>query len=106
MVRPGVKIYLKWSNLKKGDWKAEIKKSGFTMVSGPDLKLPSEESRLFGLFRYSQKKGDYENLAMPFIDWGRYYCLLTESVMDGNLIPGSLQRQGRQSIISWACRPR
>lgn len=95
MVRPGVKIYLKWSNLKKGDWKAEIKKSGFTMVSGPDLKLPSEESRLFGLFRYSQKKGDYENLAMPFIDWGRYYCLLTESVMDGNFDSREFTKTGQ-----------
>lgn len=56
MVRPGVKIYLKWSNLKNSDWKKEVEKAGFTMVSGPDLKLPSEESRLFGLFRYNKKR--------------------------------------------------
>lgn len=95
MVRPGIKIYLKWSKLKNSDWKKEIERDGFTMVSGPDMKLPSEESRLFGLFRYSPKKGDYENLAMPFIDWGRYYCLITESVMDGNFNSRELTKTGQ-----------
>ncbi|MBS6516894.1 MAG: BMP family ABC transporter substrate-binding protein [Clostridium sp.] len=95
MIRPDVKIYLKWSNLKNSDWKTEIEKAGFTMVSGPDLKLPSEESRLFGLFRYNQKKGDYENLAMPLIDWGRYYCLLIESVMDGNFNSREFTKTGQ-----------
>ncbi len=95
MVRPGVKIYLKWSNLKNSDWKKEVEKAGFTMVSGPDLKLPSEESRLFGLFRYNKKKEDYENLAMPFIDWGRYYCLITESVMAGNFDSREFTKTGQ-----------
>ena len=95
MVRPGVKIYLKWSNLKNSDWKKEVEKAGFTMVSGPDLKLPSEESSLFGLFRYNKKKEDYENLAMPFIDWGRYYCLITESVMAGNFDSREFTKTGQ-----------
>jgi len=64
-------------------------------VSGPDLKLPSEESRLFGLFRYNKKKEDYENLAMPFIDWGRYYCLITESVMAGNFDSREFTKTGQ-----------
>ena len=95
MVRPNVKIYLKWSNLKNADWKKEIEKAGFTMVSGPDLKLPSEEKRLFGLFRYNRKKGDYENLAMPLIDWGRYYSLITESVMDGSFNSREFTKTGQ-----------
>lgn len=84
MIRPDAKIYLKWSNLKKSGWKREIRKGRFSIVSGPDLKLPAEESRMFGLLRYNRKKENFENLAMPFIDWGRYYSLLVDSVLDGN----------------------
>lgn len=95
MVRPDVKIYLKWSTLKNGGWRREIRKGGFSIVSGPDLKLPSEESRLFGLLRYNRKKEKYENLAMPFIDWGRYYSILVDSVLDGKFNSRGLTGSGQ-----------
>ena len=50
---------------------------------------------MFGLLRYNRKKEVFENLAMPFIDWGRYYSLLVDSVMDGNFNSKEITGSGR-----------
>lgn len=95
MIRPEVKIYLKWSNLKEQNWKMDLKDGGFFIISGPDLKMPSEEGRFFGLLQYNDKKERYENLALPFVDWGKYYSLLIDSVLEGNFDSRELTGTGQ-----------
>lgn len=79
LVRPDAKIHLKWITLREAAWKQEFEEEGIHMLSGPDLKSPSEESEIFGLVRFDPQAKRYDSLAMPVIDWGRYYRLLAAS---------------------------
>ena len=81
MVRPDVKIILKWSTQKNVDWKKDFSWENVSVISGPDFILPESEEREYGLY---QKKGDQlTRLAAPIWQWGRYYELILRTVLDG-----------------------
>lgn len=79
LVRPKSRILLKWTTLRETAWQQEFKAERVSFISAPDLRSPSAESELFGLVHFDRKKRFYDTLAMPVIDWGRYYKLLAAS---------------------------
>lgn len=82
MIDPQVKIYLDWSTKKGADWKAHFASEGISIVSGPDMIIPRNPSREYGLYRY-EEDGRITNLAAPVWDWGKYYEEIIRTVLEG-----------------------
>ena len=82
MVRPGVRVSLKWSGLRDRDWYSELQEERVRMISGPDYIRPDEERRLFGLFRVNED-GSVFRIASASPDWGRFYEKMIYSVLNG-----------------------
>ena len=81
MVRPDVKIILKWSTQKNVNWKKDFSWENISVISGPDFIRPDSEEREYGLY---YKKGDtLSHLAAPIWQWGKYYELILRTVLSG-----------------------
>ena len=81
MLRPDIKILLKWSAQKNVDWKKEYWEEGIRVISGPDFIQPELEDREYGL--YYKKDGELVRLAAPIWQWGKYYELIVRTVLNG-----------------------
>lgn len=81
MINPRVKVYLEWSSKKNVDQKERIREIAPDYISGKDMVIPEEGSRLFGLF--SMEDGEPHNLAMPLWHWGKFYEQLIRTIMNG-----------------------
>ena len=81
MINPRVKVYLEWTSKKNVDIQEEIQKIAPDYISGKDMVIPEEGSRLFGLF--SMQDGQPRNLAMPLWHWGKFYEQLIRTIMNG-----------------------
>lgn len=99
LVNPDVRIHLKWSTRKGTDWRKEMAEEGVHCISGPDWIRPQEASREFGLF-LTQEDGKVQNLAMPMWQWGRYYELIVNSVLEGSWDAKNLTRK-HQALNYW-----
>lgn len=99
MVRPDIRIHLKWLTKKTGDWRAELKQEGISIISGPEMIRPSEASREFGLYQL-REDGSVHNIAMSIWHWGRYYELIVRSVLEGSWEAKSLTRTN-QALNYW-----
>ena len=96
---PEVKVYLTWTSLKDGDWKAFMQENGVHIVSGPDLIKPKEASREYGLYRMEDT--GVTNLAMPVWDWGVYYELIVKSLLDGSFSKNTSPEKGQALNLWW-----
>ncbi len=81
MINPRAKVYLEWSTKKDADVAESIRRIGPACVSGRDMVIPEEASRLFGLYYIAD--GRTRNLAMPLYHWGKFYEQLIRTIMDG-----------------------
>lgn len=81
MINPRAKVYLEWSSMKDCDVMENIRKVNPSCISGKDMLMPEEKSRLFGL--YHIENGQPMNLATPLIHWGRFYERLIRTILDG-----------------------
>lgn len=81
MINPRVKVHLEWSSKKNVDLKERIREIAPDYISGKDMVIPEEGSRLFGLF--SMEDGEPHNLAMPLWHWGKFYEQLIRTIMNG-----------------------
>lgn len=81
MINPRVKVYLEWYSKKDVDLEERIQEMGISCISGRDMVIPEEASRLFGL--YHMEYGHPRNLAMPLYHWGKFYEQLIRTIMDG-----------------------
>ena len=81
LIKPQVKIALKWSSQKGVDWRQEFTWEGISVISGPDFIRPGSEEREYGL--YYNKDGSFARLAAPIWQWGRYYELILRTVLAG-----------------------
>lgn len=81
MINPRVKVHLEWSSKKNVDQKERIREIAPDYISGKDMVIPEEGSRLFGLF--SMEDGEPHNLAMPLWHWGKFYEQLIRTIMNG-----------------------
>lgn len=99
MVDPEAKILLRWATEKDTDWRKEMEESGVTVFSGPDLIKPEEASRFYGLYRKGGD-GSVENLAIPVVNWGKYYEFIVGSILDGSFGQNPLARSD-QAMNYW-----
>ena len=81
MIDPEVKIILDWSTKKDSDWKKHFEEEGVEIISGPDMIMPKNPSREYGLYR--NEDGKITNLAAPVWDWGKYYEEIIRTVLEG-----------------------
>ena len=80
MVRPGIRVKLFWSGIRESYFPEDIRAEGIEIVSGPELILPAEASREYGLYK-NMSDGSVLNLAMPVFDWGKYYERIVRSIL-------------------------
>ena len=97
LVRPQVKVHLKWSTQKDMDWKKDFSWEGINVISGPDFIRPDSDSREYGL--YYKKDDTLTRLAAPIWHWGKYYKLIVRSVMDGSY--GAALPRPDQALNYW-----
>lgn len=81
LVRPNVKIILKWSSEKYVDWKKDFSWENISLISGPDFIKPGSDEREYGI--YLHKGDEMTRLAAPIWQWGKYYELIIRTVLDG-----------------------
>ncbi|MBQ1530728.1 MAG: BMP family ABC transporter substrate-binding protein [Solobacterium sp.] len=82
LVDPRSQIILGWSGVNDQDWQKELQYLGVDIFSGPDLAQLSQDSTVFGLCQLEQD-GKIRNLAMPVINWAKYYEKLVQTMLDG-----------------------
>lgn len=81
MINPRAKVYLEWSTLKNVDIWENIRSVAPSCISGRDMVIPEQPSRLFGIYHYD---GEHvRNLAMPLYHWGKFYENLIRTIMNG-----------------------
>lgn len=81
MINPRAKVYLEWYTMKEGDIVERVKATGASCISGRDMVIPEEGSRLFGIYHLEGENP--RNLAMPLYHWGKFYAQLIRTIMDG-----------------------
>ena len=82
MIDPEARIVLEWSTRKDVDWREKFRRTGVSVISGPDMIMPKNPSREYGLYRVLPD-GKIENLAAPVWDWGKYYEEIIRTVLEG-----------------------
>ncbi len=83
MVDPETKVYLTWTSVKDADPKKYLTENDVRIVSGHDFIKPDAPSREYGLFRVLEDGTSVENIATPVWNWGRFYELILQSILDG-----------------------
>ncbi len=81
LIDPYCKIHLTWTSVEGTDWRKEMEEKDIHVMSGPDLVKPTELSREYGIYRKYEDGGVY-NLAMPVWDWGKYYELIVQTILN------------------------
>lgn len=99
LVDPQCRICLRWStDIEEGGddyaWEKEFLRDGIRVISGPDLVRPSDPERRYGVYRV-REDGTRENLAAPIWDWGTYYRMIVQSILDGSYKARGLDRDDR-----------
>ena len=78
---PECKVYLTWTAVENTDWRREMWEQNIRVSSGPDLIKPTEVTREYGIYR-KDDYGNVYNLAMPVWDWGKYYELIVQTILN------------------------
>ncbi len=95
---PESRIYLTWTAIQNTDWRQELKAKDINVLSGPDLIRPAEMSREYGIYkRYGE---DIYNLAMPVWDWGKYYELIVQTILNDTW-PEKKTARSDQALNYW-----
>lgn len=81
MINPRAEVFLEWSTMKDRDIMEDIRRTNVSCVSGKDMVIPEDASRLFGIYRL--EKDQVRNLALPLWHWGKFYEKLIRTIMDG-----------------------
>lgn len=82
MIDPQVKIYLKWSTKENVDWRKELYEDGVSVISAHDITKPSWGKEELGLFFWNEE-GRRVPLASLRYDWGHYYELILQKILEG-----------------------
>lgn len=82
MINPRAEVYLEWSDVEQTELEAKVRETGASCISGRDMIIPEEASRLFGIYHAEEDRYP-RYLAMPLWHWGRFYEQLIRTIMDG-----------------------
>jgi|GEM_PF-6031 len=89
LVDPKSRVILKWNKL-KGHTAADVDfDPEVRIVCGHDFIRPNRADKRGGLYRI-EDDGSISNLALPMVNWGRYYRLIIESVLNGSYSQATL----------------
>lgn len=83
MVNPRARIYLEWTAVKGVDVDEDFRRLGVHLVSSQDMRIPSSSSKKYGLYQVLEN-GEYQDIAMPFWQWGEFYVKIVKSILEGN----------------------
>lgn len=100
IIDPKAKIHLKWSTDKDMNWKREFEDEGVYVISGPDFIRPAQASREYGIYQRDMD-GRVINLAAPVWNWGTYYELIAQSILEGNWDTARQSFEDRSTNYWW-----
>ena len=81
MVNPRAKVHLQWSTRRDFDPAHPFADDSIRVISNRDINAPRYSSMEYGL--YALKDGGMTNLAIPVLDWSKFYQTVIESVLAG-----------------------
>ncbi len=100
IIDPKAKIHLKWSTDKDMNWKREFEDEGVYVISGPDFIRPAQASREYGIYQRDMD-GGVLNLAAPVWNWGTYYELIAQNILEGNWDTARQSSEDRATNYWW-----
>lgn len=99
LINPWARVHLRWGGVQNEDWKSYFRDRGICTISGREFPRSDIPSREFGLY-ISADGEPVSNIATAVFDWGRYYELLVNSVMEGSFEDSRLARS-HQALNYW-----
>ncbi len=102
MVNPQAKVLLEWSTVQENsgvDLTKKLCEMGANYISHLDMIVPAQATREYGLYHVTG--GDIENLALPVIDWGKYYERIIQNVRHGTWKAESKQESNKAVSYFW-----
>lgn len=82
MVNPRAKVYLRWSTKKNFDPENPFGGERIRVISNRDINAPRHSSMEYGLYELGEN--GVNNLAIPVLDWSKFYQSVIESVLNGS----------------------
>ncbi len=82
LVDPKAKVCLIWSTRGGDSLYHRMADEGVTVMSGSDVTAPWDDPLALGL--YQMVNGRVHNLALPVWNWGRYYALIVQGLLNGS----------------------
>lgn len=99
-IDPNIQIYLSWRSAEpQRDWYRKFLDQGIHTFSGPNTIQPDEASRAYGIY-LQDDDGTITNLAVPYINWGKYYSMILRPIVDGEQ-PVKLPIKKDQAVNYW-----
>ena len=86
MVNPRAKVILRWSTQKDFSPDDPFGDPEIRVISNRDINAPRYSSKEYGL--YALDGENVRNLAIPVLDWSRFYQAVVESVLSGSFDAG------------------
>lgn len=83
MVNPRARVSLAWSARKDFDPENPFPGQDVRIISNRDINAPKHSSKEYGLYRV-EKDGEVKNLALPLLDWSKFYVPIIRSVLNGS----------------------
>lgn len=81
-IDPEAKIYLRWTTATTDIHDFPETEQRIYVFSGHDLIKPDRETRQYGVYK-TDDGGKIINIAAPVWNWGKYYELILQSILDG-----------------------
>ena len=81
MMNPRAVIYLHWNSLPGSDLQKLAREEDISVISDVDMLRPDSASRRFGIYRVQD--GQYQSLAAPIFNWGRFYERIIRDIVQG-----------------------
>ena len=82
MINPRAVVYLHWNSVPGSDLNDLARKNNISVISDVDMLRPDSGSRRFGI--YSIRDGQYQSLAAPIFNWGRFYERMIRDLVQGS----------------------
>ncbi len=96
---PLAKVYLSWSSVDETNWQEQFEAEGIRIISGPNFIQPDQASREYGVYLIDEAH-NITNLAVPIINWGKYYDQMLRPIVDG-VTPFKLPLKKAQAVNYW-----
>ena len=97
MVNPRAKIFLEWSTRKDFDPEDPFHDPEISVISNRDINAPKYSSKEYGLYAI-EADGQLRNLAIPVLDWSKFYSSMALSVLNGSF---DADQSGKCALDYW-----